>query len=148
MANQKKPKTPAEIREFLIDDSGLNRVILKVTDKTMVVWLKLKTEGARKRKIGTITRSTRTMVIKRDRSKHLLIKANAYGFNQYILESAKSFNTIRLSDQYHDWKIPVKDILEKGKFLFFKQQGFEVQRFMSLDELKPYLVAPETNTRF
>lgn len=125
-------------KTFFLDDSGNNKLHLKTTLRTKVLHLQLQSEGNRKRKIGVITRSTRTLVIRRNRDKHLFIKCNAYGFNDYVLRNTKSFDNISLSDEYASWKIPVKFILENGKHLNFKQQGFEKQIFVSLEEIEQF----------
>ncbi|MBK7362665.1 MAG: hypothetical protein IPJ01_10255 [Micavibrio sp.] len=49
----------------------------------------------------------------------------------------------------NEWSnIPVKFILENGKFLFFKEQGFEKQIFVSLEQLAEFKITPEQNRRF
>jgi len=144
---KRKAKNPRVIRNFFIEDSGKNFVQMHSNDKTCVLFLKLASEQ-RKRKIGVITKSTKTIKMERDREKHLFIKGNSYGFNNYILETAKTFDKISLTDGIDDWKIPVSFILEHGKFLYFSEQGFEKQRFVSLSELEPYRVKKEENRRF
>lgn len=134
------------IRQFLQDD-GINKIISCATDKTITIDLKLGSEK-RKRRLGVITKSTKTFKIKRIRTKHLFRKGNAYGFNHYVLSTGKSFDTVTLSDDFSDWKIPVSYILEKGKYLMFKQQGFELQIFVSLGDLEPYRILPKENRRF
>ncbi len=141
-----QPKTAVVHRQFFMDEEGKNRVHTKSTEKTVAVSIKLASE-TKARKIGVITKSTRTMVIERERYKHLFIKGNAYGFNEYILKHAKLFNVIRLSDEFHDWKIPVEFILKEGKYLNFKQQGFELQLFVSLEQLGPYRVYKKEGRR-
>ncbi len=79
---------------------------------------------------------------------HLFIKGNAYGFNDYVLREQNSFDWIRLSDETCHWKIPVKYILDNGKYLIFSQQGFELQRFVSLEELEQFRVLETENRRF
>lgn len=147
MTTAKKPRQKAVIRSFWMDDEGLNKVFIKSTDKTITVSLNLKGEGSRKRKIGVITKSTRTLKISRKRYDHLFIKGNAYGFNDYIMRNAKQFDTVALSDEFADWKIPREFILEHGRYYHFLPQGFELQRFLSLEELEPFKVKPKENRR-
>lgn len=135
----KRLKKPVEVRQFFIDDAGLNFVRIHSTDKTTVIFLKLASEK-KVRKIGTVTKSTKTLKIKRKRAIHLFRKGNAYGFNDYVLRTAKTFDKIALSDDFSDWKIPVSYILENGKFLLFSQQGFELQRFVSLQDLEQFRI--------
>jgi hypothetical protein len=42
----------------------------------------------------------------------------------------------------------VSYILENGAFLNFQKVGFELQRFVSLEDLEKYKVKKEDNTRF
>jgi hypothetical protein len=99
--------------------------------------------------IGTVTKSTRTIEMKRKRAKHLHYMSNSYGFNDYILREQTTFDWVRLSDDLgNNWKIPVSYILEKGKYLNFKGQGFELQRFVSLENLEQFRVKAEENRRF
>lgn len=142
-----KPSEKTKFRTHIIDDEGHNRIIAKANDKVITLHLKLKSER-RRRLIGAITISTKTLRITRDRNKHLFIKYLAYGFNDYIMSNAKRFDTVWLKDQNSDWKFPVSFLLEHGKYLYFKQQGFETQRFLSLEELEPYKVKPKENRRF
>jgi hypothetical protein len=138
-------KAPAEIR-YLYDDNGLDRIqMINNRDKngnlnTKVLNLQLKSEDYKNRRIGTMTLSTKVIKIKRDRSKHLYRIGNAYGFNDYVLRNAKYFDTVWLQDEYQEWKVPVRFILENGKHLFFKQQGFEIQVFVTLEQLNDFKI--------
>lgn len=136
-----------KIRTFHIDTTGKNYLIINQNDKLIMLYLKL--GDLRKRFIGTVTKSTRTMEIRRERIKHLFRKLNAYGFNDYILRNQDSFDWIRLSDDSKShWKIPVSYILEKGTYLNFREQSFELQRFVSLEDLEQFRVKTEENRRF
>lgn len=134
-------------RKFILDDEGKNYLLIQSNNK--VINLKLKLERDKKlRKIGRVTKSTKILEVRRVRAKHLFIKGNAYGFNHYILENSKTFKTISLFDGIKHWKIPVEFILKEGVFLIFKQQGFERQLFVSLQQIEQYEVKPNTNRRF
>lgn len=146
-ARKPRAKTAIVYRQFFLDDEGKNKVHTKSTAKTMVLSLQLESEGSRIRKIGVITKSTKTLVITRRIADHLFIKGNAYGFNEHVLKNATLFNQIRLSDEFHDWKIPVEFILKEGKYLNFKQQGFELQLFVSLEQLGPYRIYKKEGRR-
>jgi hypothetical protein len=146
VSDEGKDKDGFTIRSFFIDDSGDNKLMVKQNTKLYTITLKLGI--TKKRHIGTVTKSTRTIEMVRDRDKHLFLKINGYGFNHYILKNQTSIDWVRLSDNTGShWKIPVKFILEKGKFLHFKGQGFELQQFVSLIDLKPFLVREEENRR-
>ena len=97
-----------------------------------IISLKLKSE-TKSREIGVMNLKEKYLAVKRVREKHLLRKNNSYGFNYYILLNAKKFDKIMLSDNFGRWLIPIKLILEKGSFLRFKKQGFELQMFMPID---------------
>lgn len=123
-------------REFF-DAQNENKIVMRSDNKVQTLYLKLKSEN-RKRLLGAVTISTRTMRVRRNRSEHLYRIGNAYGFNHYVLSTTKRFDTINLSDEFEDWKIPVKFILENGKILFHKQQGFELQIFVSLEQIQQF----------
>jgi hypothetical protein len=133
-------------RMFYLEDME-NYLRIKSNDKLIQLSLKLKSEK-KLRRIGTVTKSTRTLEIKRKRDKHLHIKSNSYGFNYQVLDNKKTFDTIRLSDEFCDWKIPLSFIMEKGSFLFFKQQGFEKQIFVTLEQIEQFRVKKEENRRY
>lgn len=142
-----KKASPYKIRNFYIDDSE-NYLQIKSNDKLIFLRLYLKGES-KGRDIGTVTKSTRTIAMRRTRSKHLFKKLNAYGFNDYVLRNQSSVDWVRLSDDLgNHWKIPVNFILDSGTYLNFKGQGFELQRFVSLDDLEQFRVRDEENRRF
>ena len=141
-------KKQAEIRHFFLDEQGHNRIIMHHSEKTVVLYLKLQSEGRRSRKVGVITKSTKTLKITRKRDKHLFRKLNAYGFNEYVLANGKSFDKIWLKDDYSEWKIPTSFILENGEYLNFKQQGLELQKFISLEKIEQFKVKKKENRRF
>lgn len=142
-----KDKYGNTIRSFFIDDTAKNKLIVKQNDKIITLILKLGT--TKDRLIGTVTKSTRTIEINRIRGKHLFWSGNAYGFNHYVFKNQSSIDWIRLSDDTGShWKIPVKYLLDYGKFLHFKSQGFELQQFISLAELEKFRVNKEENRRF
>ncbi len=146
MNNEGKDKHGNTIRSFFIDDSGMNKLMVKQNEKLIILTLKL---GDNKpRRIGQVTKSTRTIEMRRTRSLHLFRKGNAYGFGYYVLKNQTSIDWIRLSDDTGShWKIPVNYLIAKGKFLHFKNQGFELQKFLSLETLKQFEVQPEENRR-
>ena len=141
-----KDKDGNTIRSFFIDDSGRNKLMVKQNTKLMSLTLKL--QGFKSRHIGTVTKSTKTIEMRRERNKHLFININGYGFNHYVLKNQTSVDWIRLSDDTGShWKIPVKYVLDNGTFYFFKSQGFELQQFLSLENLEQFRVKSEENRR-
>jgi len=148
----KKPKAPKSdsiFRQFFIDDDGGNKLQVKQNDKLMILTLLLL--GDKPRRVGVVTKSTRTIEMKRKNSVHLFRKISmrgGFGFCLYVLKEQTSIDWVRLSDdEGNHWKIPVKFILDNGQILFFKQQNFEKQIFVTLEELEQFLVKPEENRR-
>lgn len=144
------PKEKPKIRQFLLDDTGTNKLIIHNYKKTTIIFLKLKAEGGKTRKIGVTTNSTKTCLIKRKRSLHLFNKGNAYGFNDYVIRNAKNFNKIWLKDDISEWKIPLEFILDNanGQYFHFLGQGFELQKFFSLEEIEQFRVKKKERRRF
>lgn len=136
----KKPKTPDAIRT-VGDDFG-NLIKCANNGKRIIISLKLASE-TRHRKLGVINLAQRSMQIKRNSAKHLMKKFNGYGFNYKLLADSKLFDTVRLSDENADWVIPKEFILENGKFLNFKKQGFELQVFTPLDQIEQFKKQPK-----
>ncbi len=87
------------------------------------------------RKLLLATIRAKDLFIKRDFAKHLFRKGNAYGFNYAMLKHAKRIKIISLRDDYNLYNVPIDFIISQGKFLNFKQKGFEKQIFLSLTQL-------------
>lgn len=136
----KKQKAPDDIRT-VGDDFG-NLIVCANNGKRIVLSLKLASE-TRHRKLGVINLKQRSMQIKRNRDKHLMYKFDAYGFNHKLLADSKLFDTIRLSDNIAEWVIPKEFILDNGKFLNFKGQGFELQTFITLSQIEQFKKTPK-----
>jgi hypothetical protein len=147
-------KTEATFRTFFIEDEGLNKIMMVQTEKRITLYLVLKAESGRKRKIGVITKSTRTLFIERSRSKHLFRKLEAYGLNYYVLSAGKSFDTVCIKDEIDEWKIPKDHIFKNGKaidgnpLLSYIGKGFELQIFIPLKSIEQFKVKHEDNSRF
>ncbi len=124
----------------LIHDSKGNSIIVDNDGSKIGLSLSLRGEG-RSRNIGFVDIQTKTLVVRRNRSKHLLRAGNAYGFNHCVLTAAKKFDKVRIEDEFKTWIIPVSEILERGSFLNFQKQGFELQIFVRLDILDEFAVS-------
>jgi hypothetical protein len=94
--------------------------------------------------IGILNVKERIIYLTRTRSKHLHIKSNSYGFNYMLLSEQISFDRIHLKDDSREYIIPKQDIEKHGVFLFFKQQGFERQIFLTLEQLEQYTQKQKT----
>jgi len=140
-------KRNVTIRQFFIDEKGEDLLIVKSTDTRRALYLKLLSE-TKKRLIGTVTRSTKTIHFKRKRSIHLFQKTQSYAFNDWILRNQNTIDWINLSDDCGgNWKIPVKYVLENGEYMKFSKTGFELQRFVTLENLEQFKINEYENRR-
>ena len=103
------------------------------------IHLKLKSENKR-RNIGTIYFNDRSFHVLRDSGKHYHYVSKSYGFNWNIIDD--DFLNIKsvylVVDKSERYIIP-KSVMETyGKFLNFKQQGFELQKFLPMDMIKTF----------
>lgn len=125
-----------EITKQIADNVG-NKIIASNNGNRIKVLLKLNSE-IRSRLLGYINIKSKSIKIIRKKEIHLLHKNNSYGFNHTLLADAKTFDKILLKDELNAWNIPTQFILDNGKFLFFKEQGFEKQIFVSLEQLNQF----------
>lgn len=122
-----------------------NRLIIersKVHSQQYIdLYLKLPTEKYR-RGIGTINVNNAQLHLHRSNKKHILHKANAYGFNHYILSEGTTFEDVVIHEEETSkiFMVNKKFILSSGMFLHFKEQGFERQLFISREWLAHYEV--------
>jgi hypothetical protein len=101
-------------------------------DGFLCITLHLKGKKAA-RNIGRVRLADRVLEVSRKREKHLMRKANAYGFNEYVLREAKKFDRIELTDEYGTYLFSRQLVLDMGRYLHFKEEGFEKQLFLSLN---------------
>jgi hypothetical protein len=125
---------------FLIKDEAGN--IIESVHKGSKASLRLKLSSENYfRQIGSIDMKTRQLEMVRERSKHLFRKFNAYGFNHHILNNAILFDHVLIKDDKGLYNVPKEVILEKGKFMNFKNHGgFELQIFLPLNEIENYQI--------
>lgn len=98
------------------------------------LYITLHLKGSKRgRSIGRVRLADRVLEVERNRSKHLMNKANAYGFNEYVIRAAKKFDRIELTDEYGTYLFPRQLVIDMGKYLHFKDEGFERQMFLSLN---------------
>lgn len=122
----------------IIDDEG-NYIIANKGEKVISLSIKLQSESY-KRKIGRIDIQERILYIERKREKHLLRKLGAYGLCYKIIQDGKTFDWVRLSDNYEEWKIPRSFLLEAKCLHFVGNGGFELQVFISLENIKQFKI--------
>lgn len=125
------------------EDKHGNRLYMRVffdankEPKNAIIHLKLK-DGNYPRQIGNYDFTTRTFFCKRNSSKHYHYKTKGYGFNWTILEDPTlAIEKIHLViDENENYIFKKSLINEYGRFLNFKEQGFELQRFMPMELIR------------
>lgn len=115
------------------DDAG--NLIYNKQDK---IYLELPAKQQRKM-IAKIDEKNNALRMYRAYDKHVLWKAMSYGFNYELLLATKFSDIIIDTDEKEEFRVPVKVLLDKGDFLWFKQKGFERQIFVELDIIKTYI---------
>jgi hypothetical protein len=64
---------------------------------------------------------------------------NSYGINYYLIENGKSFDKVQIVDEQNSWLVTKDYLIEHCTTMNFKSQGFELQKFISLDKLNSYV---------
>ena len=119
-----------------IEDGSGNRLIASHNDT--VINLSLLLADGKKRAIGQIDKATRTLRLIRSRSKHLMRVNNSYGINYYLIENGKAFDKVQIVDEHNSWLVTKDYLIEHCTTMNFKAQGFELQKFISLDKLNTF----------
>jgi hypothetical protein len=127
------------------EDNAGNTLYLRIwsdenkLDVGGTIFLKLKSES-KKRNLGNLTIKDRSFHIIRDSNKHYHYKSKSYGFNWNIINDAElGIKSIHLIVDKKDKYVIPKTILDTyGTFLNFKQQGFELQKFLPFDMIKNF----------
>jgi hypothetical protein len=127
--------TPLKQRINGLIDTDNNRIYRKET----AIYLKLKNESF-SRKLGEIDTDKKTLTVNRKYETHLHRKSDSFGFNYSLLKQATLFNLVVLiTNKDEVFHIPLEYILEKGDFIYFKEQGFEKQIFLKLELIKEFI---------
>lgn len=105
--------------------------------KNSRIMLKIKGRE-RVRKLFTIHLPLNLLACERKRGKHLHIKSDSYGFNWDVLMKAKRVENVLLRDEKGRYLIPIQYIKDRGQFMYFAKQKFELQIFLSLEEINKY----------
>ena len=135
--NNKPTKAESANNVFLEDEYGNS---ISITQNGAVI-LNLASED-RVRTIGVLNKAEGTFEFRREEKKHLHRKSKSYGFNYWFLAKTNSFSHILFTIKGDGtYKIPKEEIIDNGKFLFFKQQGFELQTFLKVDKIKEFRVS-------
>ena len=118
--------------KIFTDDFG-NIVFVKNNE------IRLRIKGReRVRKLFDINKPLNLISCRRDRKKHLHIKSDSYGFNWHVLMRANKVENVLLKDREGVYLIPIRHILNRGQFMHFKKQKFELQIFLTLEEINKY----------
>jgi hypothetical protein len=106
------------------------------------IYLHLTTEKG-PRLLGEVDRQNQTLLVKRNRSKHLHHQMNAYGFNYALIHDAKMFNQVLVEEEFagdkYRYLIPTSIIMEWSTVKNFKQDGFEIQYFLRFEYFNKFL---------
>jgi len=121
-----------------IEDSSGNKLI--ASHKDSIINLSLLLNDGKKRVIGHIDKATRTLRLIRSRSKHLMRVNNSYGINYYLIENGQTFDKVEIIDEQSRWLIPKEYLIEHCTTMNFKAQGFELQKFISLDKINTFAI--------
>jgi hypothetical protein len=104
------------------------------------IYLKLCTEK-RQRLIGHYYFADKTLCLKRDSDKHFFHKTKSYGFNWAIInDDFLAVETISLTINSTKYIFPKKVLELQGRFMNFKQVGFELQKFLALEIIQEYKI--------
>lgn len=131
-------KTTNERITSIKDDKG-NILTFKNNTKRIIIYLKVP-RFLKIKKIGTINLTKKTLTIKRTREKHLFKKYNAYGLNFYLLKNARTFDKIKIVDNYNTFYFTKEWAIENIKYLTFSKAGYELQGFLSLQQLEQFII--------
>lgn len=125
-----------------------NRIIIERSkfhsQQYIELYIKLPSEKFR-RSIGLIYVNDAQLHLHRSKNKHLLIKANSYGINHYVLSNGTTFEDVVIHEEETSkiFMVNKKFLLSSGIFLHFKEQGFERQIFINREWLEHYEVTNE-----
>jgi len=127
------------------DDESGNRLYMRIfSDEHLAdtsATIHLKTSGSsRIKQIGYIDLNTKTFFCKRDTSKHYHYKSKSFGFNHSLLsDTMLGIKMVVVEvDGKEKLSFPIDLLESRGKFLNFKQQGFELQKFLELSIIRQH----------
>jgi len=139
-------------------DKNGNTLFLRIfsnenkVDEYSSIHLKLTSEKGQ-RMLGHIDIPKKTFYCKRDMEKHYHYKSEGFGFNWNILADEYldiayiNLSVFHIDENGNDVKrryiFPKSLIRDFGKVMNFKQQGFELQRFIKFELIKNYKVEDE-----
>lgn len=92
------------------------------------------------RNIGRVRLADRVLEIVRNSTKHMLQKNQSYGFNEYVIRNGKTFDRIEFMDESGTYLFPRQLVIDMGKYLYFKDEGFEKQMFLKAEIIYKYKI--------
>ena len=131
-------------QKFVQEDQSGNQLYMRVfidetnTQRSANIHLKLKGED-RQRFIGNYNFDNKTMYLKRNSTKHYHYATKSYGFNYTLLNDPHldiNWIVVKIDDMVY--RFPKTMLDSYGTYLQFKQQGFELQRFLKFNMIKNY----------
>jgi hypothetical protein len=131
-------------QKFVQEDQAHNQLFMRVfldetnTQRSANIHLKLKGED-RQRFIGNYHFDNKTMYLKRNSTKHYHYATKSYGFNYTLLNDPHldiKWVVVKIDDMVY--RFPKTMLDSYGTYLQFKQQGFELQRFLKFNMIKNY----------
>jgi hypothetical protein len=120
-----------------IEDSSGNKLIASHNDS--IINLSLLLADGKSRSIGQIDKEARVLRLIRSRAKHLMRVNNSYGINYYLIENGQTFDKVQIVDEQNTWVVTKKYLIENCTTMNFKAQGFELQKFISLEKLNTFV---------
>jgi hypothetical protein len=131
-----------ETKTTHLDKEGNCFVVKTGKRGAITIYLRLANEN-NLRELGIVNAKNRTFKITRDPQKHLFLKNHSYGFNEYVIRTAKKFDNIHLVETTgNEYIFPRQLVMDRGDYLHFKTEGYERQLFLQLSELTEYKVNP------
>lgn len=137
---------------FVNEDKAGNKLLLKVfiSDKNEKLNAKLSIKLVSEkypRNMGTYDFRDKTFYCVRDSAKHYHRITKGYAINWTIFEDPVfEIDKIHMViDDSEHYLFPASVVKDYGKFLNFKQQGFELQRFIPLEIIKRYKINDKPN---
>ena len=124
--------------EVTLDDNHGNTMVVTDDGDIIDIFLHFSSELKKPKRLGVIDKKRRVLSVKFIRGLGLNHKHIAYPLNYKLISETKKFDTVELSDEMAKWVVPVSFVVENGKCLLNKQQGFEKEIFVTLEQLNNF----------
>lgn len=118
----------------------IRQTLLNGAVSTVSIVLKL-AGHKRYRNIGLVTAKDNTLHVKRSSNAHYHVKAKGYWFNWEMLSEKSMFRIDHIHmivDDTKEYLFPKAIADQYGTFMFFKEQNFELQRFIPFALIEPF----------